>query len=129
MPAEPSGQGLPLGGALGRRQSASRRRRDLRWSGAGGAGGREGLCGQRVVGGWGYGTAARCGLGMGYLLHSVVLPALAVLGASRPGSAAQGEAAGAAGGVSRRCAASGAAAPSRPGVPSRERGGGEPPWG
>uniref|UniRef100_A0A669QKE6 Unc-5 netrin receptor C n=1 Tax=Phasianus colchicus TaxID=9054 RepID=A0A669QKE6_PHACC len=35
------------------------------------------------------GTAARCGLGMGYLLHSVVLPALAVLGASRPGSAAQ----------------------------------------
>lgn len=75
------------------------------------------------------GTAARCGLGMGYLLHSVVLPALAVLGASRPGSAAQGEAAGAAGGVSRRCGASGATAPSRPGVPSRERGGGEPPWG
>lgn len=39
------------------------------------------------------GTAARCGLGLGYLLHTVVLPALAVLGASRPGSAAQGEAA------------------------------------
>ncbi|KAJ7406734.1 netrin receptor unc5c [Willisornis vidua] len=35
------------------------------------------------------GTAARCGLGLGYLLQTVVLPALAVLGASRPGSAAQ----------------------------------------
>lgn len=71
------------------------------------------------------GTAARCGLGMGYLLHSVVLPALAVLGASRPGSAAQGETARSAGGASRRYAASGAAAPSRPVVSSRERGGGE----
>lgn len=38
------------------------------------------------------GTAARCGLGLGYLLQTVVLPALAVLGASRPGSAAQGKA-------------------------------------
>lgn len=37
------------------------------------------------------GTAARCGLGLGYLLQTVVLPALAVLGASRPGSAAQGK--------------------------------------
>lgn len=57
VPAEPSRQGLPLGGPLGRRQSASRRRRDLRRSGAGGAGGRGGLCGQKVVGGRGYGTA------------------------------------------------------------------------
>ncbi|PKU36200.1 netrin receptor unc5c [Limosa lapponica baueri] len=36
------------------------------------------------------GTAARCGLGLGYLLQTLVLPALAILGASRPGSAAQG---------------------------------------
>ncbi|KAF7252494.1 Netrin receptor UNC5C [Varanus komodoensis] len=34
-------------------------------------------------------TAARYGLGLGYLLQMVVLPALAILSASSPGSAAQ----------------------------------------
>lgn len=35
-------------------------------------------------------TAARCGLGLGYLLQMLVLPALALLSASGTGSAAQG---------------------------------------
>ncbi|KAJ7327123.1 hypothetical protein JRQ81_016882 [Phrynocephalus forsythii] len=35
-------------------------------------------------------AAARYGLGLGYLLQMVVLPALAILSASSPGSAAQG---------------------------------------
>lgn len=38
-------------------------------------------------------AAARYGLGLGYLLQMVVLPALAILSASSPGSAAQGKAA------------------------------------
>lgn len=36
-------------------------------------------------------TAARCGLGLGYLLQMLVLPALALLSASGTGSAAQGK--------------------------------------
>lgn len=36
-------------------------------------------------------TAARCGLGLGYVLPMLVLPALALLSASRTGSAAQGK--------------------------------------
>ncbi|EPY75301.1 hypothetical protein CB1_001710001 [Camelus ferus] len=35
-------------------------------------------------------TAARCGLGLGYVLQMLVLPALALLSASGTGSAAQG---------------------------------------
>ncbi|KYO38007.1 hypothetical protein Y1Q_0019485 [Alligator mississippiensis] len=35
-------------------------------------------------------AAARCGLGLGYLLQMLVLPALAILSASSTGSAAQG---------------------------------------
>lgn len=35
-------------------------------------------------------TAARCGLGLGYALQTLVLPALALLGATGTGSAAQG---------------------------------------
>ncbi|KAL6079257.1 hypothetical protein STEG23_004393, partial [Scotinomys teguina] len=34
-------------------------------------------------------TAARCGLGLGYVLQMLVLPALALLSASGTGSAAQ----------------------------------------
>ena len=37
-------------------------------------------------------TAARCGLGLGYVLQMLVLPALALLSASGTGSAAQGKA-------------------------------------
>lgn len=36
-------------------------------------------------------TAARCGLGLGYVLQMLVLPALALLSASGTGSAAQGK--------------------------------------
>lgn len=36
-------------------------------------------------------AAARYGLGLGYVLQMVVLPALAILSASSPGSAAQGK--------------------------------------
>lgn len=36
-------------------------------------------------------TAARCGLGLGYVLQTLVLPALALLSASGTGSAAQGK--------------------------------------
>ena len=42
-------------------------------------------------------TAARCGLGLGYVLQMLVLPALALLSASGTGSAAQGK------GVRRLC--------------------------